>query len=61
MKQVIPVLIDRDKKMIAFAIATVTSDFRPDAQNKLEMNEFILTGSNVKMKRQGNTIEIQLR
>jgi hypothetical protein len=61
MKQVIPVLINRDKKMIAFAIATVASDFQPDAQNKLEMNEFVLTGSNVKMKRQGNTIEIQLR
>jgi hypothetical protein len=61
MKQVIPVLIDRDKKMIAFAIPTVASDVQPDAQNKLEMNEFILTGSNVEMKRQGNTIEIQLR
>lgn len=61
MKQVVPVRIDRDKKMIAFAIPTVASDVQPDAQNKLETSEFILSGSNAEMKRQGNTIEIQLR
>lgn len=61
MKQVVPVFIDKDKKMIAFAIPTSASDLQPDAQNKLETNEFILSGSNAEMKREGNTIEIQLK
>ena len=61
MKQVVPVLIDRDKKLIAFAIQTVASDVRSGVQNKLETNEFILSGCNAEIKQQGNTIEIQLR
>jgi hypothetical protein len=61
MKQVIPVFVDKDKKMIAFAIPTAVSDIQPDAQNKLETNEFILTGSKAEWNRQSNTIEIQMK
>lgn len=61
MKQVIPVLIDRDKKMVAFAIPTSASKLQVGADNKLETDEFILSGNKVEIKRQSNTVEIQLR
>lgn len=61
LKQVIPVLIDREKKMIAFAVSTPLSKFGSGPQNKLETDEFVLSTTKMEIKREGNAIEIQLK
>ena len=60
MKQVIPVLIDRENKLIAFAVATPSSELTP-FENKLETGDFALSGAEMDIKRAGNTLEIQLK
>jgi hypothetical protein len=37
------------------------ADIRQEVANKLETNEFNLSGCNYEMKKEGNTIEIQLK
>ena len=61
MKQVIPVLIDREKKLIAFAVATPISELTAGSENKLETGDFVLSGAKIDIKRLGNTLEIQLK
>ena len=61
MKQVIPVLIDREKKMIAFAVTTPISELTAGSENKMETGEFALSGAKMDIKREGNTLEIQLK
>ncbi|MGE5692147.1 MAG: hypothetical protein ACM3YF_00015 [Candidatus Zixiibacteriota bacterium] len=61
MKQVTPVLIDREKKMIAFAVSTPAAKFDIGFENTLETDEFVLSSATIDIKRQGNTIEIVLK
>ena len=61
MKQVIPVLIDREKKMVAFAVSTPSSKFKTGPENRVETDEFVLSSAKMEIKREGNTIEIQLK
>lgn len=61
MKQVTPVLIDREKKLIAFAISTPVSKFEANPENKLETDEFVLSGAKLDIQRNKNNIEICLK
>ncbi|MBI4810487.1 MAG: hypothetical protein HY800_03420, partial [Ignavibacteriales bacterium] len=61
MKQVIPLLIDRETKLIAFAVATPLAKFDLSIVDKLEIAEFILSGAKLESKQEGNTIEIHLK
>ncbi len=61
MKQVVPVLIDRENKMIAFAVTTPLSKFDLSIPNKVDTEEFILSGATIESKQEGNTIEIHLK
>jgi len=61
MKQVIPVLIDRENKLIAFAVATPISELASGSENRFEAAEFIMSGATMGIKRAGNTLEIQLK
>ncbi len=61
MKQVIPVLIDREKKILAFAVSTPISAFGTAFENTLETSEFILSTTRMEIAREGNTITIQLK
>ncbi len=61
MKQVIPVLIDREKKLIVFAVAAPISELASGPENKLETGEFTLSGAKMDIKREGNTLKIQLK
>ncbi len=60
-KQIIPLLIDREAKMIAFAVSTPLTKFDLSTSNKLETDEFILSGAMFESKQEGNTIEIYLK
>lgn len=61
MKQVIPVLIDREQKLIAFAVSTPAAKLKTGSENKLETDEFVLSSAEMDIKRQGNIVEIFLK
>ncbi|OGC77168.1 MAG: hypothetical protein A2Z27_00555 [candidate division Zixibacteria bacterium RBG_16_50_21] len=61
MKRVIPVLIDREKKMIAFAVATPASQLGTQADNKVETPDFNLSTAGMNNDREGNIIAIRLK
>lgn len=61
MQQVIPVLIDRENKLIAFVVTTPISELAVGPENRLETGEFVLSGAGMDIKRKGNTLEIQLK
>lgn len=61
MKEVIPVLIDREKMMIAFAVPTSISKLGTGSKNRLETDEFTLSGSRMDLEREGNAIVVKLR
>lgn len=61
MKQIIPVLIDREKRLIAFAAAARASELAAAPGNRLETSEFTLAGTVMDIKRKGSTVEIQLK
>lgn len=61
MKQVIPVLIDREKKMIAFAVTTPASAIEIATENRLETDQFRFSFSKMDMRQEGNTIQINLK
>lgn len=61
MKRVIPMFFDREKKLMAFAVATPVSKFGTGADGKIETDEFSLVAPNLEVVRQGNVITIQLK
>jgi hypothetical protein len=61
MKQVIPVFIDREKKLIAFAVTTPVSKFGTGVDGKIETDEFRLATTKMDVVRQANAIAIQLK
>lgn len=61
LKQVTPVLIDRDQRMIAFAVAVPGEDVKPESSSKLETAEFTLAVPTMDVSRNGGTVEIRLR
>jgi hypothetical protein len=60
-KQVIPVLIDREKKEITFAVSTPLSKFKTGSADELETDEFTLSTVKMDIRREGNAITIQLK
>jgi hypothetical protein len=61
MKKVVPVLIDRDKKIIAFAIDFPAGSVNVNTKDVLETDEFRLSAINRDIHKEGNTIEIKLK
>lgn len=60
-KQVIPVFIDKGKKVIKFAVQTPVSKFGTGSVNQLETNEFILETVEMTIEKKNKNIIIQLR
>jgi hypothetical protein len=60
-KQAIPVLVDKEKKEITFAIPTPASKFRTGSADELETDEFTLSPAKMDIGREGHTITIQLK
>ncbi len=61
MKQVIPVFIDKEKKLIAFAVTTPASHFGTGVDGKIETDEFRLATTTMDVIRRANAIAIQLK
>ncbi|MGB8656355.1 MAG: hypothetical protein WCE90_01050 [Candidatus Zixiibacteriota bacterium] len=61
MKQVIPVLIDKENKTITFAVSTPVSEIKPSSEDKLETPDFILSATKMDITRKDKIVEIQLR
>lgn len=61
LKQVTPVFIDRDQKMIAFAVNVPGAEIMPESSGKLETAEFSLAAPAIDVSQNGRTIEIRLR
>jgi hypothetical protein len=61
MKRVIPVFIDRENKLIAFAVTTPASKFGTNSEDRVETPEFDLSTAQMDITRLGNTIEIRLK
>jgi hypothetical protein len=61
MKQSIPVLIDKENKIIAFAVPTAVSDFGKGSEKNLETPEFKLSTTGVEIARESNTVTIHLK
>lgn len=61
LKQITPVLIDRDQKLIAFAIAASGEELKPESAGKLDAAEFTLSAPAWDITRDGRIVEIRLR
>ena len=61
MKQSIPVLIDKESKIIAFAIPTDVSDFGKGSEKNLETPEFKLSTTGMEIARESNSVTIHLK
>jgi hypothetical protein len=60
-KKVVPVIIDKDKKEIIFAIDTPVSEFGTDIVNELNMDEFTLKNIKMDIEKKDNHVSIQLK
>lgn len=60
LKIVTPVLIDREKKLIAFAVSTPASILTSGNSSTIDVDEFMLSTSKMKIKQGGNKVRIQL-
>lgn len=60
LKIVTPVLVDRDKRLIAFAVSTPASKLTAGDGAKLDVDEFTLSTSKMEIKQSGNKVRIQL-
>ncbi len=61
MKQSIPVLIDKENKIIAFAVPTAVSDFKKGSEKILETPEFKLSTTGIEIAQESNTVTIHLK
>ncbi len=61
MKQSIPVLIDKENKIIAFAVPTSLSDSGKGSENILETPEFKLSTTGMEIARESNSVTIHLK
>ena len=61
MKQVIPVLIDKEKKMVVFAVAAPVPEQNPSGDNAIETADFRLSFSKADITREGHAIDIRLK
>jgi len=59
LKQVIAVFVDREKKLIDFAVTTPVSKSGTGGDGKMETDEFKLATTNMEVVRQGNVIATQ--
>lgn len=60
-KKVIPILIDKKEKNVTFAINTPISSFVAGSTNKLDIDEFTLSGVEIEVGKNGNHIKIQFK
>ncbi|MBI3410255.1 MAG: hypothetical protein HY040_18090 [Planctomycetes bacterium] len=58
--RIVPVLIDKEKKAITFAVATPAEKLAQAVGNRLECGEFVLSGEIREVTRDGNRITIKL-
>lgn len=61
LKQVTPVFIDRDQKMIAFSVSVPGEDMKPESPGRLETSEFTLAVPAMDISRNGRIVDIRLR
>lgn len=61
MKQTIPVLIDKEKKQIIFAVSTPPDKFLIENETKVETDEFLLSTVKTETQKTQNTIEFKLK
>jgi hypothetical protein len=59
-RQAIPVLVDQSNHEIIFSISTPPQKFVPNAENKLELDEFILSAA-FDIKSDGKSVQILLK
>lgn len=59
-KEIVPVLVDRGKKLVAFAIDTPVSRFEPRVADKIEQKEFVLACP-MEINIEGNRVRIELK
>ena len=59
LRQVIAVFVDREEKLIDFAITTPVSKSGTGGDGKMETDQFKLATTNMGVVRQGNVIAIQ--
>jgi hypothetical protein len=61
MKKIIPVLIDKEKKEILFVMAGPASKFLAGEQEKVDTDEFVLSGAKLSLRQEGKDIRIELK
>lgn len=59
-KRAIPVIIDKEKKEITFAVSAPPSTFEAGLQNKLETDDFALLSAKMTVEREGKNISVHL-
>jgi hypothetical protein len=61
LKKIIPVLIDKEKKEILFVVAGPASKFLEGEQEKVDTDEFALSGAKISLRQEGKDIRIELK
>jgi hypothetical protein len=61
MKQATPVLIDKEKKQVVFAVTTAATDIKLVNGDKIDCNDFLLSGANMEISILGNIVNIKFR
>lgn len=61
MKRVIPVLVDREKKVVAFAVRTPIAELGVAREGAMETEDFRLSYGQADLRREGKTLEIRLK
>jgi hypothetical protein len=61
MKKIIPVLIDKEKKEILFVVPGPASKFLEGEQEKVDTDEFALSGAKISLRQEGKDIRIELK
>jgi hypothetical protein len=61
MRQALPVIIDKEKKQVAFAIDSAPSTIKLIDGNKFDNTDFLLSGADMEISTSGNVVEIKFR
>ncbi len=61
MKQPYPVLMDKEKKQVLFAVNISPSEIKTTGGNKIDNSDFTLFGTNMEIRVSGNIVDIRLK
>lgn len=61
LKQAYPVIMDREKKQILFAIPTPANEVKLLGKDKIDNNDFLLSGTPMEMTITGNVVDIKMK